>query len=481
MDLELLLARADNQRPALETGVPFDAVLNQPHPGKLGDESHLEDRGGDPNHLPAQRWGIVVPQGERGKRLLALIEPLRKARQEAQGGKPVKVYEVESRMDAVKALAWKAKVFRNEAVAASDLPRYLLFLGDLNEVSLELQQIMASDCFPGRLTFPTDAGYEGYVSKVLRWEKEPSTEAQARSLFYTARDNTRATSTGYQVLVKPGLDLCRRNLELGEYPVQELAEVGSERDWSLDRLLEQAAARKPGVLFTLSHGLGAPLDGWKTPALQRELQGAMSLGGGRRLTAADLAGKPFMPGGFWFFFACFSAGTPVRSAYYPWLHHLKEAGQYSGSLKDVVDGLPRAGEPPFIAALPQAALASPDGPLAVIGHVDLAWSYSFLDGSGGSRASRFVCALQNLVLGRRAGVGLGALMGFATEADVELSTLYGREEDAKVAGLPPPPEPLHRARVWMQRHDLASFMLLGDPAVRLPLAGTAPVQVTVHT
>ena len=111
-----------------------------------------------------------------------------------------------------------------------------------------------------------------------------------------------------------------------------------------------------------------------------------------------LRGQPFLPGGMWFYLACFGAGTPASSAYHPWLSRLSDEGAYGGSLGAVLRALPAPGERPFVAALPQAALASPRGPLAVIGHLDLAWTYGF---SGTkrlteSRKSRILLPLEKL-------------------------------------------------------------------------------------
>ena len=47
--------------------------------------------------------------------------------------------------------------------------------------------------------------------------------------------------------------------------------------------------------------------------------------------------------------------------------------------------------------------------------------------------------------------------------------LYHEDMASWAAGTEPPAEVLHRAHLWMTRHDLAGYILLGDPAVRLPI------------
>lgn len=481
MDFELLLTHADDRRPLLEDALPLDAASHQPRPApppnppeekkrsSAEDELIRPDR--DPNSLPDQRWGVVVPEGPLGDRLLALIEPLCRLRAEEQGA-PTRVYRAPPGLDGIQAARWKDTVLCDEDEFETEQPAYLLLLGDFDHVSLELQQVLGTGGFAGRLAFSSDVGYEAYVDKVLRWSRSPSPARRARTVHFTAHDGTAATTVGYQSLMAPSLRSLRRRQEEGSLFAEPPAELGEPTAWSVQQLLAQVASPQPSVLFTMSHGLGTPRRGWSSVAEQRARQGAMSLGAEGRLEAPDLATTPFLPGGLWFFLACFGAGTPARSAYYPWLARLREAGEYSGRLERLLAALPREGERPFVAALPQAALANPQGPLAVMGHVDLAWTYSFQDmgRAARDRPSRFLGLLSSLVEGSRAGVGLSALLRSFNVANTELTTLYDQEEFARRAGRDSSVDPVELAHLWMLRHDLAGYILLGDPAVRLPLA-----------
>jgi len=474
MDLELLLTHADDHRPTLEQGLPLQSVGSQPKPPPGEMPTHLWDSGRDPNDLSAQRWGVLAPEGPAGDRLLALIEPLCRLRQEAQGT-PIRVYRAPPNLDAPAAVRWKKQVIQDEAIPELQRTRYLLMLGDLDQLSLELQQILSDEGFIGRLAFSRDADYEAYVEKVLRWEKKPA-PTQARALFYTAHDGTRATSLGYQALIKPSLKLCRERQKEGDFPAREILELGEGEGGSVDRLLAQVALPEPSLLFSMSHGLGAPRQGWKSVDAQHRLQGAMSLGVGQVLDAEALANQPFLPGGLWFYLSCFGAGTPSRSAFATWLSQLREAGRFSGQLDSLLASLPREGERPFIAALPKAVLANPQGPLAVMGHADLAWSYSFQDEGPGTtnRPSRFQGLLRSMVLGRRAGVGLNALLRFFVDTNTALTALYEQQEEAQRLGRPNPVDLTQRAHLWMLRQDLAGYVLLGDPAVQLPVTPAQP-------
>lgn len=457
MSLELLMARGEDGKPALPRGLDLRTLLGAPLPGWGEASKWLWDVNRNPNELSRQRWGLVVPEGPEGERLLALIEPLRRERQAAQGGAPVLVYRVpaqgKEKRDGPYAARWKKYVFRSEEVPEQALPRYLLLLGDLDQIPLEFQQVLSTDAFVGRLAFTSDEGYAAYVAKVLRWERAPPREEHPRLLFYTSRDGTSATDTGHRWLMRPSAAACQEQQLLGDFPRSDILELSGEGSASLQQLLSHAARPEPSVLMTLSHGLRASKD-------VRALQGALALPGGRYLTGADVRKGAFLPGGIWFCFACFSAGTPERSAYAHWLRALQTA-----ELDALSEPLPE-GQRPFIAALPQAALANPEGPLAVIGHVDLAWSYSFKN-QGVRTLSPYLGVLKTLAEGGRAGVAMQALQRYLNETSVELTILYNNHY---MNGPQRPPAPEAWASLWMLHQDLSHFVLLGDPAVRLPLA-----------
>jgi hypothetical protein len=461
MTVELLLAHEAASVPG--NGLPLELLRRAPPPPLLDEPDALWDSTGDPNDVCRQRWGLVAPNGERGDRLLSLVEPLWRWREVGQGA-PVKVYRVRPVMDSAYARGWKREVYRSERTSERDRPRYLLLLGDLHELSLELQIELSTDAFVGRLAFTTDADYTAYVDKVLRCEGAAARQSRARLLFYTSRDGTSATELGHEVLVTPSIAACRERQEDADFPRADIHAV----EGSLESLLAHASDTGPGVLFTLSHGRGRPPGGWAGPGAQRAHQGELLLPDGRFLDAGALASRPFVPGGIWFSFACFSAGTPARSSYAHWLRKLPPSDP---NARRGLEALPKDGEVPFIAALPRAALANPDGPLAVMGHVDLAWSHSFSDRGRGT-PSRFIELLKELARGSRAGVALHTLMQVLNETSSELASLYNQEEQQRAHGLPCAIDPVERARLWMLRQDLANYILLGDPAVRLPVAPT---------
>ncbi|AUX48206.1 uncharacterized protein SOCE26_097370 [Sorangium cellulosum] len=464
-EIQLLLTPYDDAEQVLKDGLPTNAV------GAAAQLDERRNKGNqalefwqetvDPDDLEEQRWGVIAPEGPRGDRLIALIQPLIDARREAQGGHPVMIFRVPSQMSPEQAARWRKQHFDVNAELARDLPRYQLILGDLHEVPLALQQYQSTDGFVGRLCFREDREYEAYVDKVLRWEKARA-EAAGNVKFFTVHDGTAATTMGYRSLTQPAI------ARLAKYEIAA-EDLGDQSAPSASELLEVVKRPEPTVLFTISHGAGAPRGGWKSEGDQRDRQGALSFGFDK-LSGGDLGDHPFLPGGIWFMLACYGAGTPDVSAYRHWLERLKQSGQFSGPAHTVLAGLPPSGQRPFIARLPQAVLANPNGPLAVMAHIDLAWTYSFEErdtGKAVARTSKFVDCVRATVEPHRIGSSFRELLKAALLTNAEIGTLYDKAESEGAAHAQ---DAARLGHLWMLRQDLTGYILLGDPAVRLPAA-----------
>jgi hypothetical protein len=474
--IELLLVTGKDRAPVLEGGVDPVAAGGAPAPtGRLKPDRLWGDEAA-PDDLERQRWGVIAPAGDSGDRLLDAIAPLLERRRRQQGD--VTVYRVPARMTVDEAARWKKRVFRSGADVDDDLPRYQLIVGDLDQVSLAVQQVQSTDGFVGRIAFDDLDGYRAYADKVVRWEDRSAPTAEGDAILHAVRDGTLATRRGIEALIAPAEEILRRRRVAGDVRYGELRVTGSERPapdelWAAAAAAAAAAMDRPGVLLSLSHGVGVPRAGKGTAKRgsaerQRREQGALSFGRGGRVTGADVAGRGFLPGGIWLAIACFSAGTAETSDYRHWLDTLRRTGHAGSEIEHVLDTL--AHERPFVAAVPKAALADPRGPLAFVGHVDLAWTYSFfdLDDRPRRRPGRIVGVLQALLNRHRAGVAMRKLMRFFAEVNTELTALQDAQARAG-SGLFDDRELARRGHLWMLRQDLAGYVLLGDPAVRLPI------------
>ncbi|OJT21796.1 hypothetical protein BO221_23770 [Archangium sp. Cb G35] len=474
-DLELLLVHADDQHPVLEGGLEPKSVWNAPKPESLPGRVEVPTRDmrhGDPNDLPAQRWAVVAPLGDEGDALLQAVEPLVRQREQQQGA-PVMRYRVCPGMDAATVVKWKNQVLQPEDIPEEEWPRYLLLLGDLHQMPVEMQHVLANDLFVGRLHFAHASGavdlegYTAYVEKVLASEQGTNATEELDVLLYTARDGTSATNTGHRLLVEPCQEMMEKRWK-PKRPGMNIQLVPYDEEGP-EELLSAAGAARSGVMLTVSHGLGKPRGGWASVEQQRATQGALSIAPGKVLTAELLRKTPFLPGGMWFYLACFGAATPPRSAFHAWLKLLEQQKLYGARPESVLENLPKAGERPFLAALPQAVLANPKGPLAVIGHSDLAWTFGFADSEEmrKSRASRVLSMLSAMKDGSRAGVAFDSLMRFYRDVNDDVMKDYEARQEAEVYKRPDPIDPKKLGLRWMLRNDLRGYLLLGDPAVRL--------------
>ena len=478
--MELYFRRADDAGQALEGGLDLAALAETGHDAEPPQaSSKLEpDPSGDPCSLPDQGWSVIACRGEAGDRLLALAAPLVEKRARDQDAE-VTIYRVRPGMSTPEAARWLRRIFIGNKLE-EEIPGYVLIVGDFDQVSLELQQILSTEpgIHVGRLAFDRADQYEAYIAKLLRSERSPPA-GRARSLFFTAEDGTRATALGHRSLMRPVMADALSLAERGRFPASEIVEIPGWGARAGHELLAAAADTRPSILFTCSHGLGPPAGGWPSPATQRSLQGALSLGPDQVLTGDRVADTLFLPDGIWLLFACFGAGTPAHTPYAHWLHRLANLGEPVGNIDAVLAALPTAGSAPFVAALPQAALANPEGPLAVIGHVDLAWSYSFqaIEEVGSrDRHRRFFTLVQQLARGSRAGLALSTLLRARERAKLDVAIEADFQARAEGSGYEswPRSERMRMGHRWMLHQDIDGYILLGDPAARLAIAPGAP-------
>lgn len=539
--LRLLLSRGDSERPepVLPGGLSPQLLDGAPQPQVTAVPAGMlafGDQTRDTSLLAERRWGLVVPAAEPLRsQLLSAIEPLirlRAAQQRIDSATLLRDRVYIAPSDLFLSLARAVDWYRHavaEVDVADDLrrgeldrPDYLLVLGDLHQVSESITQILCSyGHFVGRLAFSDEAGqprlgdYRRYAEKAVAArdadgpaseeedgedaQSAPSAERQARRarLLYVC-DGSEATELAHELLVAPLLRRLAQPHKRGG--VHDLNPPQQAALYNSDELLHAAAGLGSSLLFTVSHGYGGPRGGFASPNEQRRQQGAMSFANaagsrGRRLSGEDLRAlrTPFLPGGIWFLFACYGAGTPTESQFYHWLASRRD--QLDDEARWVLRSLPASTQlvpdsHPFIAALPQAALAQEDGPLAVIGHLDLAWSYSFVDSpeEGDEELERgdydhFETLVRSLMREARVGAALTALSRKRRSAEQSLLRRYDAQRRALMRPGSTAPETdrsptvdLALRRHWMTRQDLTGYVLLGDPAVRLVrrASGSAP-------
>lgn len=480
-ELDLLLANPRDFTPVLNQGLGSAAVLGAPKPKK--DAAHfnashlLRDRRAERADTTKQRWGIVAPEGNDGDALLEAIKPLIELRADEQGADPM-VFRVKPNLDRNASRDWLFNVYESERIEERERPLYLCLLGGPNHVSFDFQQTIIHSSYVGRVHFDKNDGsldvdaYAAYAAKVVKYACEGFTKEPPELLYYVAPDGSRATQNAVPKLVMPSRQASLRAIEKGRFSaVIRQVEANSVDNFLASSSAPADAPARPSVLLSVSHGLGGSAEDFGSRDAQRRRQGAMVLGPKEILDADALAGKTFLPGGLWFFFACFGAGTPASSEYRIWLDELAKQNVYRDSVDAVMRSLDLSGNG-FLAALPQAALRNPNGPLAVVGHVDLAWNFAYLnpDDPKESRSAKFTRALHAMAEGSRVGSAHDEIIEWYRVMNDNLAAMYGAGDDARAGNRPNPIDPVKLGQTWLTRNDLRGYVLLGDPAVRLPQA-----------
>jgi hypothetical protein len=330
-----------------------------------------------------------------------------------------------------------------------NVPYYLLLVGGPEAIPYAFQYQLDVQYAVGRLHFDTVEEYARYARTVVATESRERVPARRADFFATSTPGDRATALSSSELVVPLAEQLRAGRP--DWTVQ--AHVGEAATKErLTRLL--GGPDTPALLFTATHGMGFP----NGHPRQTRHQGALLCqdwpGPGRRqavderhyLCADDLGDTSGPLGLVSLHFACFGAGTPRWDEF---------AHDGSGRRTELA---PHA----FVAALPKRLLAHPaGGAVAVVGHVERAWGYSFLWPRAGRQTAVYASCLARLFDGHP----IGSAFEYFNERYAELSSdLSIALEDVEFGK---EPDHLELAAMWTANNDARGFAILGDPAARL--------------
>jgi hypothetical protein len=333
------------------------------------------------------------------------------------------------------------------------VPYYLLLVGDPDEIPFHVQFQLDVQYAVGRLSFPTTDDYALYARRILQVERATAVgEGPRRATFFGTRNpDDRATAMSADHLVLPLSATLAATVP--EWSVESV--VGAEATKS--RLREVLSASDSSLVFAACHGIGFPAGHPRQLAHQGALlcqdwpgpigwQAAIPED--QYFSADDLDSGVPVSGSIVVLFACYGAGTPRTDDF---------VGS-AGGLDAII--APRA----FVARLAQRLLSNTKGgTLAVLGHVDRAWSYSFAWERSVSHLATFQSVLTRLMHGSP--VGMAA--DYFHERYAEIASDLEGEKDAIAVGKEL--DPARVAALWIAKTDARNYMLLGDPATRLPV------------
>lgn len=432
------------------------AAIRRTHSVALTYRGEMERRStvdlGDPR---AAGWTYLINSNDpRAQEWQEALQPLAEHRGMDRGAKPLLFHGADED-------AWHDWILDVLGPFQERRPHYILIVGGPDKVPFALQSLLDSAASVGRVDFASGEELRSYVDKLLRLERAPEPTVSRRCLvFATDHGWPDPTWLSRRYLAQP---LGERIRERHGMEVEDLVDF----DASADRLL-LAAEGSPAFVMTVGHGQFVSA---ADEALRRRCNGAVvcqpGAGGLRLLTGEGVAAtERFAEGAIFFQFACFGLGTPAVSGFSHWF-------------EDVGNFVPaRNAEQDFTAALPRALLSHPRGPVAFVGHLDVACLHGFDDAENPlevelagerwhARLAPFVDALDRLLTVQPVGLALETMNKRYDLANGVLANLHDRLRRGTAVESP---ELLAKlAHTFILRSDAQNYMVLGDPAARLRL------------
>ncbi len=347
----------------------------------------------------------------------------------------------------------------------SQMPFYVLIVGDPEAIPYTFQYAVDIQRAVGRLCFEKIEDYKNYAHTVVQAESGALTPRASRRVTIFAPANpddvpTRRSRAQLAAPVSAGL----------------VEDIGDE--WEIKRFEEEAANKQqltqllggpetPSLLFTASHGAGLNRDDPRWPRHQGALvtqdwPGPVMWDAplnerSHYFSVDDLDETADLRALIAIFFACYGAGTPRLNDFI----HNRDIDP-----RERLD----VSETAFVAALPQRLLSHPrGGALAVVGHVERAWETTFRELGDSEPEDPDPGGFRSLLFFLAAGYPIGFALDRANDRSAELGRNLADEILAVRQGASLTPEEASKiARLWTASMDARNFIILGDPAVRVP-------------
>ncbi len=412
--------------------------------------------GVDPRDLASSGWGVVFAHDADPAVQEALAELLSHRRSQASA-REERFYQEYSGSEGLLPDESKRQFLARQGagpgpVDPRQVPYYLLLVGGPGSVPFRFQQQLAMQYAVGRISFETPEEYARYARGVVEVETRAVRRPRRLALFGVRNADDRATELTSRHLVAPLAEYLAARQPSWEV-VTRLAEEATKEE--LTRLL--GGDSTPAVVVTASHGVGFS----SGHARQRGGQGAIlcqdwpgpqawkkAVPEEHYFAAHDVAEEAELHGLVSFHVACYSAGMLRRNAF---------AHRGGAERREIAPC-------DFVARLPQRLLAHPlGGALAVVGHVDRAWGYSYLWPRAGRQIQTFSGTLERLLDGTPVGAAMGYFGERAAELGAELAEVFEQLRDGDEV------DDDELVRLWTARNDARGWVLLGDPAVRPPV------------
>jgi hypothetical protein len=410
----------------------------------------------DANDLSQAGWAVMFAPGI-DPAIKEALKPLLDRRKAQAGDALYKVFEGATGYQAEDtALKWlKRQGVRLDVVDPGlGIPFYLLIVAPPEVIPFEFQYTLDLYWAVGRLWFPSVDQFRRYAESVVRYEDQPEVPtARQTALFAPQHDFDRATQLFVRQVATPLVNGTEVTPPIGRRQKFQLRPFLGEAA-TKSKLLEIFHGTIPGgspaVLFSGSHGMQFEPEDARQPAAQgsmvcQDWGGLGSICEREWFAGADLPSDAKVLGLIHFLFACHGAGCPQFDNF------------------DRLNNQPKpVAKQPLLAQLPQALLSHPQGgALAVLGHVERAWAFSFCSDRGGSQIQGFRDVLGRLFRGERIGQATDSFNMRWAALSTELAERQNDREHGEEVGIP------ELTSLWVARDDARNYIIFGDPAVRL--------------
>jgi hypothetical protein len=430
----------------------LEAVQRATRGATLREAQRLTRDEGDPRSVG---WTILLNKKDpdRAARLDA-IQPL--AKQRGWSGEPL-YYNDE------KPYEWYDWVSNSYSPLNAERPFYVLILGGPAQVPFLFQSFLATNAAVGRLDLEPDQ-VRAYAEKVVRLEKTSEPIVKRETIFFATNhsiDSHAPIDPTYYSHYHLAAPMAQQVQDAYKFAVKKLF----AQDATKANLADALHHAKPALVFTASHGLGAPDEPLKR---QKLLNGAICcqdepsdddeawLFGAWDVPTKDA----FLEGALFFQFACFGYGTPAQSDFAHWDARI---GRAVNAKQD------------FVAALPKKLLAHPHGPIGFVGHLDIALLHGFEDPNNPGtaqdpwhvRVAPFTNAVRNVLQLNPVGFAMRAMNRRYNELNQNLTTFFDQLQRRAVQV-----DAVMQQRLvdtFLSRSDAQNYLIFGDPGARLRL------------
>lgn len=337
------------------------------------------------------------------------------------------------------------------------MPYYLLLVGDPETIPFDFQYGLDREYAVGRIYFDSLDQYQSYARSVRVCESGTVRLPNHAAVFNPVFPDDRVSGQVMNSFSQPLSEMIQK----------------AHPNWRIDTILAEQATKAnlaqyaggpqtPSVLLFAGWGAGGP----NPPANEDDLGALMCVdwpGPGQRQAAqrehyfgADDVNVEIdrLLGLVAIFISAFSAGAPDQS-------------DFSYLMPDD----PSIAEA-RLARLPQVLLGHPyGGALGVIAHVDMIWTSSFEDSRGQSEVSLYLDLVSRIMQGYTIGAAVELLNQRASQISnllqerLQRSFIYGEKTDRSIL-----------ENLMTSSLDARNYVLLGDPAARLPVEANQPYQ-----